>query len=87
MDDDSIALAYEPHQGFQLRAMGILAGCPVGERVVQRHSLQLPFRVLVMAADPYVSNALTNHFCPDTVRQKSMTLRDCCQPNPDGDLF
>jgi len=87
VDDDSIALAYEPHQGFQLRAMGILAGCPVGERVVQRHSLQLPFRVLVMAADPYIPNALSDHFCPNTVRQKSMTLGESCQSNADGDLF
>jgi hypothetical protein len=39
-------------QGFQLRALGVFARCPIGEHLVELKVFELPIRVLVEAADP-----------------------------------
>ncbi len=71
-----VALAHEGEQPFQLGALGVLAACLVGEHLVHLDVFELPFRVLVEAADADVADALTVQDASRMacVRKKSMTL-------------
>ena len=54
-----IAFADESEHGFQLRALGVLARGLVGEQLADLDLLKLAFRVLVVTADPNVTDALS----------------------------
>ncbi len=56
-----VALADEAQQRFELGALGVLAGCLVGEHLAHLGLFQLAFRVLVEAADPDVADAVPLH--------------------------
>ena len=58
-----------------------IARCLVGEHPADFDLLQLPFRVLVEAADPDIADALTLQDASQrgNVRKKSMTFRLMCQ--------
>jgi hypothetical protein len=65
-----VAFAHEGEQPFQFGPLGVLARRLVGEHLVHRNLLQLPFRVLVEAADADVADALT---------VQGILLREMCQ--------
>ncbi len=54
-----IAFAYKRKQTYKLGALGVLAGCLVGEHPSHMSPLQLPVWVLVEASDADVADALT----------------------------
>jgi len=61
--------------------LGVLARRLVGEHPAHFDMLQLPFRVLVEAADADIADALTLHdaYKGKSVRMKSITLCGFCQ--------
>jgi hypothetical protein len=54
-----VAFAHEGQQPFKFGTLGVLARRLVGEHLADFDLLQLPFRVLVEAADADVADALT----------------------------
>ena len=50
-------LACKGQQGVERRPSGVLA-----RSLVDRHILQLPLRILVESADPYIADSLTLHY-------------------------
>jgi len=47
-------------QGRKLRAYRVLAGCMVGEQLVQAYALKLAIRVLVVGTDADIADALSS---------------------------
>jgi hypothetical protein len=76
-----VAFAHEGQQRIELGPLGVFARCLVGEHPADFDLLQLPFRVLVEAADPDIADALTLQDASQrgNVRKKSMTFRLMCQ--------
>ena len=76
-----VALAHEGQQRIEFWPQGVFARRLVGEYPADFDMLQLPFRVLVEAADPDIADALTLHDASkhESVRKKSMTFRRRCQ--------
>jgi hypothetical protein len=61
MHDNRVAGTDKAHQCFELWTFSVFAGGFVGEGFSDFDSFQLPFRVLVKGADPYVADALSKH--------------------------
>jgi hypothetical protein len=59
VDDNRVPFPRVLKQGLQLGALNILPGCLVGEDAVGIEMFQLPLRVLLIAADPDIPDALT----------------------------
>jgi hypothetical protein len=78
-----VAFAHEGQQRIEFGPLGVLARRLVGEhRDPPSTCFQLPFRVLVEAADPDVTDALTLQDIlqmHESVRKKSMTFDAACQ--------
>jgi len=84
-----VAFAHEGQQRIEFRPLGVLARRLVGEHPADFDMLQLPFRVLVEAADPDIADALTLQGASkcENVRKKSMTFRRRCQETKKLTLF
>ncbi|MND98454.1 hypothetical protein D3C80_908050 [compost metagenome] len=81
MHDNSVALTDEAEHGLQLWALGVLARRLVGEHLAHLCLFQLPFRVLIKAADPDIADTMSLQDASEavSVRMKSMTLASMCQ--------
>ncbi|AAS76312.1 hypothetical protein SCH_028 (plasmid) [Salmonella enterica subsp. enterica serovar Choleraesuis str. SC-B67] len=89
MHHHGVALADEGQQPFQLGTLGVLARSLVGEHPRHLNTLQLPFRVLVEAADADIADALTLQDASKgkSVRMKSITFDGICQSIGNLTLF
>jgi hypothetical protein len=59
MHHHGVAFAHEGQQPFKFGTLCVLAGSLVGEHLADLNLFQLPFRILVEAADANVADALT----------------------------
>ena len=58
--DNRVAVAHKGAKLLQGRSLHILAGCLVGKRPVHGNIVELPFGILIEAAEPNVADAITH---------------------------
>ncbi|MNP01331.1 hypothetical protein D3C76_931420 [compost metagenome] len=89
VNDYGVAFADEAQQSIQLWALGVLARRLVDEHLAHLCLFQLPFRVLVKAADPDIADTMSLQNASEavSVRLKSMTLASMCQKIQRQTLF